>query len=149
MSEPLHCCIDLTVCCLPPEGPWVKPGGCDCPCAVCRKVRRAAESMSKPADDATMSAVMAWDAIARMHGYNEMAKQSKTLGEETYCRLARDAACEEAISLGADIRRTEVGGDVLMTVDEIIPSITFRASDIEKMREAVRAFDLANGETKP
>jgi hypothetical protein len=94
-----------------------------------------------PVDDATLNAAAAWDAIARMHGYNEMAKQAKTLGEQVYCRMARDAACEEAQALGADITRTEVGGDVVMTIDEIAPHIIFKAADIEMMRAAVAAHD--------
>jgi hypothetical protein len=95
-----------------------------------------------PLDPGVLKAAEAWDAIARMHGYNEMAKEAKTLGQRVYCRMARDAACEEAKQLGADITRTEVGGDAVMTIDEVAPHIVFKADDIEMMREAVRVFDL-------
>lgn len=92
-------------------------------------------------DPKTLEAAAAWDAIARMHGYNEMTKLAKTLGEKVYCRLACDAACEEAKRLGAEISRTEMGGQVVFTINEVSPSITFRESDIKGMRAAVEAWD--------
>ncbi len=92
-------------------------------------------------DTKTLEAAAAWDAIARMHGYNEMTKLAKTLGEKAYCRLACDVACEEAMKLGAEIARTEMGGQVIFSINEVSPSIKFRESDIDGMREAVRVFD--------
>lgn len=97
--------------------------------------------MPKRLDRAVLKAARAWDAIARMHGYNEMSKLAKTLGERTYCRMCCDAACEEARSLGAEITRTQVGGQVVFEIHEASPSIAFRESDIEMMREAIRDFD--------
>lgn len=97
--------------------------------------------MDEELDPKVLEAAAAWDAIARMHGYNEMSKLAKTLGEKAYCRLACNAACEEATKLGATITRTETGGEVLFTIHEVSPSITFREADIEGMREAVRAYD--------
>jgi hypothetical protein len=98
--------------------------------------------MSEPKlDEATLKSAAAWDAIACMHGYNEMAKLAKTLGEKVYCRMACDAACKMATDLGAEIHRTETGGEVLFTISEVSPSVKFRAEDIEGMRAAVLAFD--------
>jgi hypothetical protein len=95
-------------------------------------------------DPKILEAAAAWDAIARMHGYNEMTKQAKTLGEKVYCRLACDAACEEAKKLGAEIARTELGGRVVFSINEISPSVNFRESDIDGMRKAVAEWDAAH-----
>lgn len=94
-------------------------------------------------DPKALEAAAAWDAIARMHGYNEMTKIAKSLGEKMYCRLACDAACEEAMKLGAKISRTELGGQVVFAIDEVSPSIKFRESDIDGMRKAVAEWDAA------
>ena len=98
----------------------------------------------KTLDPKTLKAAAAWDAIARMHGYNEMTKLAKTLGEKVYCRLACDTACEEAVKLGAEIRRTEAGGRIVFAINEVSPSINFRESDIEGMRKAVAEWDAAH-----
>ena len=95
-------------------------------------------------DPKMLEAAAAWDALARMHGYNEMTKLAKTLGEKVYCRLACDAACVEAMKLGAEISRTETGGQVVFSINEVSPSINFRESDIEGMRKAVADWDAAH-----
>jgi len=87
-----------------------------------------------------------WNALARMHGYNEMAKKASSLGERIFCRLARDAACETATALGASITCMRPG-PILITLEAAArPRIDLYESDIELMREAVHKFDAARAD---
>ncbi len=80
-----------------------------------------------------------WDALARLVGYNELARNARTVGEKMYLRLARDEAQKVYESLGGKI-------DLKATPPEIVvqtspPFIALDAEDIDLMREAIRAYE--------
>ena len=84
----------------------------------------------------------AWHHVAVVRGYNELAKEAKTLGEKVYFRLARDHAEGEAAKAGVKINRVDQG-NVILEMTTAPPFITFHERDIEFMRAAVAAFDKA------
>jgi hypothetical protein len=96
--------------------------------------------MSEKDKDLTLENARKWDALARCHGYNELAKKATTLGEKTFCRLARDHAEQEYAKLGGRIEINEDQTPVVI-LDEHIPHVRFYPRDIEMMREALRAYD--------
>lgn len=82
----------------------------------------------------------AWVAVALVFGFNELAKQVRTLEEKAYCRLARSKAEESAKAYGVE----KLLGETKVVLD--MPagsglSVRFIESDIELMREAVAKFD--------
>ena len=96
----------------------------------------------KPQSSKQIENVKRWDSIALWIGYNELAKQAVTLGERVFCRMARDTWEDEYVKLGGVIdRKTQIAGDVVVTLRERPPHIILREGDIELMRAAVAAFD--------
>jgi len=93
-----------------------------------------------PAETPAIEKATTWHNVALVHGYNELAKTSKTLGEKVYFRLARDQAEEWAAQAGVKINRGDQG-NVVLELTAKPPFIVFHERDIELMREAVAAFD--------
>lgn len=84
-----------------------------------------------------------WDALARIVGYNELAREAKTLGEKVYLRLARDEARRQYQSLGGEVRDT--GPEPEVVVGTRPPFVVMSAADVELMRAAVAQWDASHG----
>ena len=83
-----------------------------------------------------------WSWIAMVHGYNELAKAAKTLGERVFLRLARDHALEECRRLGVSFDLQKPGdGEEVLVVREAMPRIAFEERDVEMMRAFLRDRD--------
>jgi hypothetical protein len=83
-----------------------------------------------------------WELLARLHGWNELAKWVETLGEKVYCRLNRDRV--EAILLekyDVKVNRGKDLGPTILTLGAKPPYIVFHERDIEGMRAAVAEYD--------
>lgn len=78
--------------------------------------------------------------LARLVGYNEMAKSALTLGEKVWFRFAVQAAHRELLEAGGKLEITE-GETPLMHIGERPPHINLYPRDIELMRAAVKAHD--------
>jgi hypothetical protein len=97
-------------------------------------------------DDAKHAAdVEYWTTVATIVGFNELARTGRTLGEKVYFRIFRDHVHEQLV---ADGHTRLYDLDAILTLPAP-PFITFQASDIELMREAVKAHDAraAGGST--
>ena len=88
-----------------------------------------------------------FDVLAKIVGYNELARQAPTLNEKVYCRIARQHAYERYVELGGKIKLTEED-EVLVTLGSERPFILLREKDIGQMRAAVAAWD-AEHPTEP
>jgi hypothetical protein len=97
----------------------------------------ASEAYLKALEDAER-----FELLARLHGYNEMAKKSEILGEKAYCRIARDHV-ESALEskYGVKITRGTPDEPTLLTLGHTPPYIKFSERDIEMMRRAVADYD--------
>lgn len=84
-----------------------------------------------------------WAAAAMCLGYNELAKLGKTLAEKTFSRMMRDAAEKQFMAMGGVRMFQEDPPVVVLTVNDGLPWVKFRAEDIELMREAVAKHDAA------
>src|SRR5271155_2557662 len=87
-----------------------------------------------------------FELLARLHGYNEMAKMSEILGEKVYCRLARDQI--EALlesRYGVKITRGTPDEPTLLTLGHKPPFIKFSERDIEMMRQTIAEYDEKKG----
>lgn len=82
-----------------------------------------------------------WDALARMVGYNELAKGAKTLGEKVYLRMGRDEARKAYERLGGTV--DDSGPEPAVVVQTRPPFVVMSDADVELMREAVAAHDAA------
>ena len=83
-----------------------------------------------------------FEMLALLHGYNELAKLSSTLGERVYYRLfCQQIEKELAAKYDVKITHTEERGPTLLTLGHKPPYITFSARDIEAMRQTVAAYD--------
>lgn len=76
-----------------------------------------------------------WHALALMLGYNELANDSKTLGERVYARLLRDHFKEVCVKMGVELKEDD--DKIVLVLGEAAPFIIFRERDIERTREAV------------
>jgi hypothetical protein len=88
-----------------------------------------------------------WHAAAICLGFNELAKLGKTLGEKVYHRMMRAGAEEHFVSLGGQRIFQEEPAVVVLTLEDGMPWVKFRACDIELMREAVKKWDLDHAVT--
>lgn len=82
-----------------------------------------------------------WSAAALCYGYNELAKQAKTLGDKVYFRIARDAAEQQFIALGGNKFVKEPDAIAELVVPDCMPRVRFSAADIELMRSEVAEHD--------
>ena len=83
-----------------------------------------------------------WEMLARLHGYNELAKLSATLGERVYCRtVCLDIERVLAKDYEIEITHTEDKSPTILTLGHKPPFIIFTERDIEAMRSAVAAYD--------
>jgi hypothetical protein len=83
-----------------------------------------------------------WEMLARLHGYNELARLSGTLGERVYCRLiCQDIEKALAKDYGVTITHTEDKRPTVLTLGHKPPFIIFTERDIEAMRSTVIAYD--------
>lgn len=80
-----------------------------------------------------------WDALARLVGYNELARNAKTVGEKMYLQLARDEAQKVYEGLGGKIDLKASPPEIVVQTSP--PFIALDAEDIALMREAIDAFD--------
>ena len=97
--------------------------------------------MSEAGDDPKLDRrTRAWSLWALVLGYNELVKQSESLGERAYFRLGRDQAVQELQALGVEVNMT-YDGPVLLSLGEGRPHIEFREGDIQAMRETVAKWD--------
>lgn len=86
-----------------------------------------------------------WLCLACIIGYNELAKQGKTLGEKVYFMVFRDEYERKLVELGGQVSMDR--DPPVLTIGEAMPYIRFSAKDIELMREAVRKHDEVTTET--
>lgn len=86
-----------------------------------------------------------WMHLALCLGYNELAKMGKQLGDKVYFRLLRQQAQERFIEVGGhgNVFAEESEAIVTIEVSHGFPRILFRERDIEMMRDAVHAHDVA------
>jgi hypothetical protein len=103
----------------------------------------AAQRGVPAATDDQLSGALRWHALARVVGYNELAKDAQTLGEKVYLRLARDEARKDYERLGGEIQDT--GPEPVIVVNTRPPFVVMSDADIELMREAVAAHDAQRG----
>ena len=83
-----------------------------------------------------------WQAIALVHGMNELVKLGETLGEKTFFRLFRDKAEQHCAALGIHFQ-LEHNPVVLTLPGTMRPDFVFYEQDIELMRKAVADWDSA------
>lgn len=86
-------------------------------------------------------------AVALVHGFNEMAARSTTLGEKTYYRMARDAAEKHFNALGGKIDRIDER-QAILTIPGHVPEIRFDDRDVELMRACVARYDARSAAAK-
>jgi hypothetical protein len=80
-----------------------------------------------------------WMQCALVFGYNELAKEAKTLGEKVCFRMARSHAHDLLLELGG---RVEMQGEAeILVLPDPMPRIAFAARDVEFMRRSVLEFD--------
>lgn len=101
--------------------------------------------MSQGIDETSEKNAARWDALARLVGYNELARDAKTVGEKLYLRLARDVAEESYVALGGQVKRSETGEEIVVPTRP--PFIILGPDDIELMRKAVVEYDAGNSTT--
>lgn len=89
-----------------------------------------------------------WVQVALCYGFNELVKQTAVLGEKVYFRLARDVAEKHLVELGGMRFIRDDESVATIDVGDRMPSVKFRATDIEAMRKAVADFDAAHKEDK-
>ncbi len=94
----------------------------------------------KPRKRSTKETWERWHSLALIHGFNELAKSSETLGEKVFCRMARDEAEKTYIKLGGEIKKTE-DEVVLILEPKRMPHLKFTVKDIELMRVVVHEHD--------
>lgn len=83
-----------------------------------------------------------WELLALLHGYNELARLSKVLGEKVFFRLH----CQTIEKLlakdyGVVIPHTETPGSTILVLGHRAPFVIFHERDIELMRAAVKKHD--------
>lgn len=81
-----------------------------------------------------------WDALARLVGYNELARGAETLGERMYLRLARDEARRAYEGLGGRVEDAPADAPVAV-VPTRPPFLVLSDADVELMRKAVAEHD--------
>jgi hypothetical protein len=94
---------------------------------------------SEESEDKTRRVFM-WDALARVLGFNELAREAVTMGEKVYFRMARGFAEEQYALLGGELNKTEES-EVVLTISRDGATVVFREFDIELMRAAVADYD--------
>ncbi len=98
--------------------------------------------MSQGIDETSEKNTARWDALARLVGYNELARDAKTVGEKLYLRLARDMAEEAYVALGGQVKRSETSEEIVVPTRP--PFIVLGPDDIELMRRAVIEYDASS-----
>jgi len=84
-----------------------------------------------------------WQAIAIIHGMNELVKLAETLSEKLFFRMFRDKAEKYAVSLGIEFQCTHQPV-VLVLPGTMRPDFVFHEQDIELMRKTVADWDAAH-----
>jgi hypothetical protein len=83
-----------------------------------------------------------FEMLARLHGYNELARLTTNLGEKVYFRLfCKQIEAELATKYDVTITHTETTGATVLTLGYKPPFIVFTERDIEAMRVAVAEHD--------
>jgi hypothetical protein len=91
-----------------------------------------------------------YELVARIYGYNELAKLATNLGEKVYARLMRQEIERVlAADYGVTITRPDDLGPTVLTLGQKPPFILFHARDIEMMRQAVAAYDAQEKGREP
>lgn len=102
------------------------------------------EEVSKPpAENALL-----WEALARLVGYNELARDATTLGGRMYLRLARDHALDQYVALGGKVEQAPAGKPAekpAIVVPTKPPFLVLTSADFELMRAALAEHDIASG----
>jgi hypothetical protein len=84
-----------------------------------------------------------WQAVALVHGMNELVKTAGTLGEKLFFRLFRDKAEKHAATLGIQFQCTH--NPVVLTLPGTMrPDFVFYEQDIELMRKTVADWDSSH-----
>ncbi len=124
---------------------------CECRCDRCgpwNDHRDAWERKDEREADAAR-----WASLALLVGYNELARNAKTLGERVYFRLCRGEAEEDYVARGGRIEILRQADDEVVleiptgeevieaTVTEAMPRVAFQARDVELMRACVAEHD--------
>lgn len=91
-------------------------------------------------DKEQMEAAIRWHYVALCFGYNELAKQGKSLGDRLYFRMAAAQAEKDFQAAGGEIELHEKGMPTLVLRDHM-PSLKLSPSDVEMVRRFIRNYE--------
>lgn len=80
-----------------------------------------------------------WTVAAQMLGFNQLAKEQKTLGQKLFCRIALNVARKRFFELGGQCNITDP--ETVLVLDDHVPHIELKTTDIELMRKFLADYD--------